>query len=381
MTKWRGKARYGMRIIVILLLLLIGGTYVSNRMTEHYIISQQKAMIGRLYEINPEVCEEWLGTMFEEVSDAELALGNEALLEYGYTQAGMDYWFAQSQLKQMNDLVILVQMVLVVGMIYCIWRLYRAQEKCITQQLEEEMFTVSVWSEKEIKIAKDMAQKFVEDIAHQIKTPLACISISLDMLLETLHEDCEREKVREAFCYLKQIEVLMKRLLDIGRLEAGKLMLKKEMVSLEEILHSCARSLDAQGTRIEIETVNETEDAPVFYGDYDWLREAFSNIFKNALEHDTSNAPVIVRLRYQKELIFVQIRDFGSGIALEDIKYIFDRFYIPDNAKKGHTGIGLNLAKLVIEKHFGTIEAVNHEEGGVAFTICFPIYGLKNERM
>ena len=129
---------------------------------------------------------------------------------------------------------------------------------------------------------------------------------------------------------------------------------------------------------LEVKKEVETEE---FYGDYDWLREAFSNLLKNALEHDTSNEAVEVNILQQKELVFVQIRDHGEGITQEDIKHIFDRFYLPGHSKKGHTGIGLNLAKLVIEKHFGTIEAINHAEGGVLINICFPLYGLKNKRM
>ena len=139
--------------------------------------------------------------------------------------------------------------------------------------------------------------------------------------------------------------------------------------------------MDAKGERILLEVVRKCEEEPAFYGDYDWLREAFCNLLKNALEHDASQSEINVSLRLQEERIVVQIRDHGKGIRPEDKEHIFDRFYIPNHAKKGHTGIGLNLAKLVVEKHFGTIEATNHDEGGAVMRINFPNYGMKNKKM
>lgn len=381
MTKWRGKIRYSMCTILLLLLVLVAGTYIGNRMTKEYIITQQKVMIGRLYEQNPKACEAFLFALFQENDDEDVESAKEALLAFGCTQDGVEYLYRQSKLKQTGDWILFLQIVFAGVILVCVERFLRLQEKQVEKQVDIGVDAVAAMSEKKIQTAKDMAQEFVENIAHQIKTPLACISLSLDMLQENLKEEVNKEKVKEAFGYLKQIEVLMKRLLDIGRLESGKQMLQKEAISLEELLQSCMLSLDKNGERIVLEVTKEVEEGAEFYGDYEWLREAFSNILKNALEHDASQSKVEVSLRHQKELIFVQIRDHGEGIHTEDIKYIFDRFYIPSYAKKGHTGIGLNLAKLVVEKHFGTMEAINHAEGGVLVSICFPLYGLKNHKM
>ncbi len=380
MTKWRGKIRYVMCMTLLLLLVLVAGTYIGNRMTEHHMITYQKAMIGRLYEQSPKACEEFLYALFQDRDDADVALADEALLAFDCAEDSVEYLYRQGKLKQTGDWILLLQIVFVAGILLCVERFLRIQQKQLEKQVGIGVDSAVATSQKEIQIAKDTAQKFVENIAHQIKTPLACVSLSLDMLAENLKEEIQKEKVKEAFGYLKQIEMLMKRLLDIGRLESGKQMLQKEAISMDEILQSCIHSLDRKEERIHLEVVNETEAENEFYGDYDWLREAFLNLLKNALEHDVSNE-VEVTLRQQKELIFVQIRDHGEGIHQEDIKHIFDRFYIPNHAKKGHTGIGLNLAKLVVEKHFGTIEAVNHQDGGVLINICFPMYGLKNKRM
>lgn len=381
MTRWRGKIRYGMAVMFLLLVVLVAGTYVSNRITEHNILTQQKAMIGRVYKQNPEVCEALLLAMFQEDDETDLKKADEALLAFGCTQDGIIKLYSQSNIKKNGDVLLLLQIGLAGGILFCIERFMRIQENQIEKQVDMAVEAVKKQTEKEIYVAKEMGQKFVENIAHQIKTPLACISLSLDMLQENLKEDMQKEQVQDTFVYLKQIEILMKRLFDIGRLESGKQMLQKEELSLEELIYSCVNMLDAKQERIVVDVINETETPPVFYGDYDWLKEAFCNILKNALEHDRSQSEVSVTLRNQKGLMFVQIKDYGEGIPQEDIKHIFDRFCIPNHAKKGHTGIGLNLAKLVVEKHFGTIEAVNHEAGGVQVSICFPLYGFKNEKI
>lgn len=381
MTKWRGKIRYGISIVLVLLILLVAGTYITNRMTESYVLTQQKAIIGSLYEKDPALCEAYLFLMFETEKEVDPKSVEKALLEFGYTQEGVEYLYTQNELKHNGEWLLLVQIGLSGAILLCVWKFLRIQENKMEQQMSIEVGSVMELSEKETAAAKEMAQKFVENIAHQIKTPLACISLSLDMLQEGAQEKSDKEKVTEAFGYLKQIEVLMKHLLDIGRLESGKQMLKKEAISMEELLHSCVKQMDEKEERIAFNVIDETEESPVFYGDYDWLREAFLNLLKNAVEHDISNSKINVTLRQQKEWIFVQIRDHGEGIRPEDKEHIFDRFYIPSHAKKGHTGIGLNLAKLVIEKHFGTIEATNHDEGGALMRVNFPIYGMKNKKM
>lgn len=381
MTKWRGKIRYGMGVVLLLLIAIVAGSYLSNRMTEHYILTQQKAMIGKVYKQNPELAEEVLLALFQETDETDVKLADEALRASGCTQEGMVTLYSQSPLKKNEDMLLFLQIGLACGILFCVERFMRMQEKQIEKQVNMAVEAVETQAEKEIRVAKEMAQKFVENIAHQIKTPLACISLSLDMLQENLKEEMQKEQIKDAFVYLKQIEILMKRLLDIGRLESGKQMLQKEEISLEELLHSCVNMLDAKQERIVFETINETETLPAFYGDYDWLKEAFCNILKNALEHDHSQSKVSVTLRKKKKSVFVQIKDSGEGIPQADIRHIFDRFYIPNHAKKGHTGIGLNLAKLVVEKHFGTIDAVNCEEGGTLISIYFPLYGLKNQKM
>lgn len=407
---------YGIKIMVVLagMFLLLGSTCISSRMVHKQVIAQQTAVVGSLYQKDADTCRQVLFQMFESSStDEQTMAGKAALLEFGYTQEGLEYLYRQNELYQIQTRFFWIQAAVIFGILVLFWQVHRKQEddiKTLIGDIHEWDFTSKALksenypacsrmliteintllkklaaAEKEAGEVKKMAQNFMENVAHQIKTPLSCVSISLDLLLGKLQEEMQKAAVQDAFGYLKQIEVLMKKLLNIGRLESGKLLLKKELVSLEEIMQECRHGLDPKEQRI-VFTVDsdKAKDGTYqgqFYGDYEWLKEAFSNILKNALEHDASEGEIHVKLAYQKEMIFLQIRDFGTGIAKEDLLHIFDRFYIPNHAKSSHIGIGLNLAKLVIEKHFGTIEVVNHEEGGALFSILFPLYKLKNEKM
>ena len=222
-----------------------------------------------------------------------------------------------------------------------------------------------------------MTQNFIENIAHQIKTPLSCISISQERILEGTEGEA-RELAQQSLRYTDEIGKLMKRLLDIGRLEAGKVIWHREMFRMADLLEDCAASLEDGTERILTMGDREAE----YYGDYEWLKEAFSNILKNCLEHDASGEKITASLTQSREGIKIVIRDHGPGISEKDLPHIFDRFYLPEKTGTSHVGIGLNLARLVIEQHFGTVAARNAEGGGAEFTVILPAYSImKTERI
>lgn len=392
----------------IIILVLSSG--ISFVMTKQQMIAQQKAVIGKLYQKDMDACEILVRSMFEtSASQKEQENGEKALIELGYTSQGMEYLYAESSMLQLHSITLLL-LVCVAGIIfYTMYRLELQQQKkeeqmaadinaCMISGEELQASRYDICSptlvhtisqllktlhakEQELKEKNQRAQSFVENIAHQIKTPLACVSISLDLLLEKLQDRNQIEHVQQSFLYLKEIETLMKKLLDIGRLESGKLLMQKTAIRLDNLLEECALLLAPEEEKFAIKVECESEVIQEYYGDYEWLKEAFSNILKNCMEHDKSGEQIVVKLIQKKEDIFVQIRDHGPGISEEDLSHIFDRFYIPDKAKKSHTGIGLNLAELVFKKHFGVIEAFNHEDGGAVFSIVLPTYGLKNEKI
>lgn len=392
---------------IVALVLLTGASF---SITKQQLISQQKAIIGSLYEKDPEACALLLTAMFENTAAADAQeKGESALIELGYTSQGLDYLYQENEIQRLHTWMFALLIVVAAGtMALFLWleqsrrkeeeRLAEKIGRCIAAEAELDVSGYSMLSptltheiskllkeiitkELSLKQGNQRTQNFVENIAHQIKTPLACVSISMDLLSEKVKSVDEKEYIRQSFIYLKEIEVLMKKLLDIGRLESGKILMRKVPLQLENLIKESIMILDVQEERFVLEAEREEGISPNYYGDYDWLKEAFANILKNCMEHDNSGKKIVVKLVHKKEHIFIQIRDHGDGFREQDLAHIFDRFYLPEAAKKSHTGIGLNLAKMVIEKHFGEIKAANHAEGGAVFSILFPLYELKDEKI
>lgn len=366
---------------VVLLVALSG---FSFWLTKQQTIAREKALIGVMYEKSPKAGEMLVNEWFRITGSLEeQEKGEEALIQLGYTSEGAEYLYHEGSLPKLQNAIWGMQLILLGIIIYSLYCLNQ-QKQYMKKRLNEieDLKKELRAKEQELASMSQNMQAFVENIAHQIKTPMSCVSVSLDMLQETLREETQKEYVSQGFVYLKEIEVLLKRLLDIGRLESGKAMMRKEALHVEQLLKECAALLSPDGQNRFVITAEREEDVQAeYYGDYEWLKEAFSNIMKNCIEHDKSGKAVEVRLVQRKEHVFILIRDHGPGIEKEDLAHIFDRFYLPDNAKKTHTGIGLNLAALVVKKHFGTIEALNYEDGGAMFSIVLPNYGLKNEKL
>lgn len=133
---------------------------------------------------------------------------------------------------------------------------------------------------------------------------------------------------------LRQIQDLLRKILDIGRMEAGKVIWHREKFIIGELLDECRVSLEDGPERIETEGDLQAE----YWGDYEWLKEAFSNILKNCLEHDSGPEKIRVSVTAVDEGIKVVIRDHGPGFHPDDLPHIFDRFYLPERMKKSQIG-------------------------------------------
>ena len=405
----------------VLLLLMAAGTCLFAWGVRQNYEEGLKSMIGRLYEEDPESAEQMMGWLFEGERGGAVEKGEEALTALGYTDKGAEYLYEQSRLYTFSAGMVCVEILAGIALlILFVWmeRLREEREEELVRRIRSgEMAPAASGREQpeetadggsqsdgaaqpeepeqalEYEIAKLferleaeehylqeknlMTQNFIENIAHQIKTPLSCISISQERILEGTEGEA-RELAQQSLRYTDEIGKLMKRLLDIGRLEAGKVIWHREMFRMADLLEDCAASLEDGTERILTMGDREAE----YYGDYEWLKEAFSNILKNCLEHDASGEKITASLTQSREGIKIVIRDHGPGISEKDLPHIFDRFYLPEKTGTSHVGIGLNLARLVIEQHFGTVAARNAEGGGAEFTVILPAYSImKTERI
>lgn len=421
MKNYKRRKRLIPAVFAVLLLLMAAGTCLFAWGVRQNYEEGLKSMIGRLYEEDPESAEQMMGWLFEGERGGAVEKGEETLTALGYTDKGAEYLYEQSRLYTFSAGMVCVEILAGIALlILFVWmeRLREEREEELVRRIRSgEMAPAASGREQpeepadggsqsdgavqpeepeqalEYEIAKLferleaeehylqeknlMTQNFIENIAHQIKTPLSCISISQERILEGTEGEA-RELAQQSLRYTDEIGKLMKRLLDIGRLEAGKVIWHREMFRIADLLEDCAASLEDGTERILTMGDREAE----YYGDYEWLKEAFSNILKNCLEHDVSGEKITASLTQSREGIKIVIRDHGPGISEKDLPHIFDRFYLPEKTGTSHVGIGLNLARLVIEQHFGTVAARNAEGGGAEFTVILPAYSImKTERI
>ena len=245
-------------------------------------------------------------------------------------------------------------------------------------KLEDEIYkTVTfLYQTKDAAVqAKNDFAENLSNIAHQIKTPITAISLSLQTLSEMpIKKEYETDRMEQIKKQLNRLIHLEESLLVLSRLDAGTLMFQKEDVDVFTLLVLAADNLQElfadSGTFIDIPESGEM----AVTADLNWTMEAVINVMKNCMEH---NAGGIVHCSYGQNPLYTEIFiwDEGDGFAKEDIPHLFKRFYRGKNAdscgniRGSGIGIGLALSKEIIEHQNGTIRAKNLPNGGACFEI------------
>lgn len=215
-------------------------------------------------------------------------------------------------------------------------------------------------------------KKSLEDISHQLKTPLTSILVLLDNLIDEPDMD---SSIRNDFIIdikrnVININFLVQALLKLSKFDANTVHFIKKENDLEMIVKEAIKNVstlcDLRNINIKL---NVLEDAKVMC-DAKWQIEAITNIIKNAIEHSKDNSSIIINIDNNRVYSKIEVIDFGDGISKRDIKHIFERFYKGENATSNSIGIGLALAKTIIEEDNGTI-AVESNESNTKFTIKY----------
>ena len=211
------------------------------------------------------------------------------------------------------------------------------------------------------------------DISHQIKTPLTSIRIMLDNIED--NPDMDR-KTREEFIediskQINWISSLAISLLKLAKFDAGAIKMNDQEVNVKKlinhVLSNLAILLDIKNIKIE----QKIDDDTIIKADYNWQLEALTNIIKNAIEHSHDNGTIHIDVENNSVFVKIKIRDEGEGIDKKDIKHIFDRFYKAKKSSENSIGIGLSLAKTIIEQENGYIKVDSEVDRGTTFEIKY----------
>lgn len=215
--------------------------------------------------------------------------------------------------------------------------------------------------------AKDNFAQNISNIAHQIKTPITSISLTIQMMKEKLSPE-QLEKINRQLYRLTHLE---EALLLLSRIDSGTLYLKRTKVDVFTLLMLAADNLQEVFSKKNVYVNIPESDETIIYADLDWTMEAIMNLLKNCMENTPEGGSVNCQYEQNPVYTLIRIWDTGNGFAKEDIAHLFERFYRGQNAKSNGIGIGLSLSKAIIESQNGTISAKNLTDGGACFEICF----------
>ena len=216
--------------------------------------------------------------------------------------------------------------------------------------------------------AKDFLKDMVSDISHQLKTPLAALNMYMEIMMED--KDAVEFFGEKALLSLERMERLTGNLLKIVRLDAKTISFEKKPCDVGGLVKDAAEGFITRAEKEGKQLFLEGEET-ILNCDRNWTEEAVSNLIKNALDHTDEGDFVKISWEKSPVMIRISVEDNGSGISEEDIYHIFKRFYRSSSSSSGGSGLGLPLAKAIVEEQGGSLTVSSQEGQGSIFVISF----------
>ncbi|MDO5556998.1 MAG: HAMP domain-containing sensor histidine kinase [Clostridia bacterium] len=220
---------------------------------------------------------------------------------------------------------------------------------------------------------KEHLKNSLADISHQIKTPLTSITILLDNITQNPNME---KKIRDDFIeeinnQIEWINSLVISLLKLAKFDSGVIKMNTREIYAQELISNIISNLTVILNRRKIEITTQIDKDAKFVGDFRWNTEALTNILKNSIEHSKDNSKINIKVSNSSVFLKIEIQDFGEGISKKDQKHIFERFYKSANVQESSIGIGLSLAKKIIEENNGYIQVTSKQNEGTTFEIKY----------
>lgn len=361
-----------------------------------YYNFKQRALTGALYLYDKTAAENYLDVLSKmKITQAVgryVNEGNAAIEKIGYGSKGYSYIFLLSGEIWIYIIALLILSVIFICGMVSIRSMTAhsviADDLAVKERnviLENRLKQENEYNKKQQRKMQD----FIENIAHQIKTPLAAIILNLEFMQELHMDERMGRLVDESAGSAFRIRDFIRTLLNISRFENKKVIIAADEVIIGSIItdsiNNCMNCMIHENQNdIFIVQYDDKCESAVIYADEMWLVEAIANVIGNSADYikNVPDGKVYITAGCDERKVVIRIEDNGEGLTVKDQDDIFDRFSTTRNsASDMHVGLGLNLARLIIEAHYGIIKAGNSEEyGGAEFTIILPRYRLKDKR-
>lgn len=216
---------------------------------------------------------------------------------------------------------------------------------------------------------------FLANVSHELRTPISNVQVTVDALKSGAYEE---PQLRDRFFQtieneIKRLSRLIHDLLDLGRLEAGVTQLEQQTISLRGLINRAVNAVEPRMQTHGVSTRINVLDL-LIQGDPERLLQAILNVLDNAIKYSVPGSQVFISGYNDGKLAVVKIQDQGPGITENDLPRIFEQFYTTSPSRKGSSnGLGLAIAKRILEAHNGSITANSTVNQGATFTICLPL--------
>ncbi|MCI2430377.1 PAS domain S-box protein [Candidatus Acetothermia bacterium] len=229
----------------------------------------------------------------------------------------------------------------------------------------------------ERKNLEQLQQEFVSTVSHELRTPLTSIKGYVDLILggDTGPLTPEQEEfLRIVSQNTTRLTHLINDLLDIQKLEAGRIEFEFDQIALEELLQEITQAMRLQAEQKGLSFRTELESSLLVRGDRERLAQVFNNLLSNAIKY-TLEGEIVLTARRREGAVMVSVSDTGIGLSEKDLQKLFQKFYRSENPhvrKAGGTGLGLAITKAILDRHNGKIEVVSQPNKGSTFSVWLP---------
>lgn len=378
----------------------------DDNLKEGYIKSLG-AITARVVQKDPELGKEIMPLITKEVSEEEATNGKLLLKQYGLTENLESELFPYINAAVFKNIYSITTLFIIMTLMFFLLNYFQygffyKKIRKITlgaKKVVEGQYDLSIREDREGDFSK-MANAFnsmreiirnniselneekqflvdlLSDISHQLKTPLSSMIVYNDIMM---NKELTKEQ-RHIFLLnnqnqLNRMNWMIQSILKLAKLDANAIEFDKEKQSLNETVQDAIDALESRAFQENVKVVFKEKEEIFFEHDRLWLEEALINIIKNGIEHTPKGGKVSIELTNSLVYQRVTVKDSGEGIREEDLPNIFKRFYKAKTSKKSDSvGIGLALAKSIVEAHNGMIEAESVVGVGTKFTITFLKY-------